>query len=46
MRVLVRHLTWVVEIIGAERAALCESLPRSARVTKPKAKTQAGEGSL
>jgi predicted nucleic acid-binding protein len=45
MRVLAHHLTWVVDIIGAERAALCESLPRSARVTKPKAKTKAGEGS-
>jgi predicted nucleic acid-binding protein len=34
MRVLQRHLAWVVEIIGPERAALCESLPRTARVAK------------
>lgn len=45
MRVLAHHLAWVVDIIGAERAAVCESLPRSARVAKPKAETQAGEGS-
>jgi len=34
MRVLQRHLAWVVDMIGPERAVLCESLPRSARLAK------------
>ena len=32
MRVLPRHVEWVVELIGAERAGLCMSLPSSVRV--------------
>lgn len=31
MRVLPRHVTWVVDLIGPERACQCTSLPRSAR---------------
>lgn len=31
MRVLPHHLSWVVQLIGAERAALCVSLPGSVR---------------
>lgn len=31
MRVLAHHMDWVVELIGAERAARCPSLPRSVR---------------
>jgi predicted nucleic acid-binding protein len=31
MRVLDRHLQWVRDLIGAERAATCTSLPRKAR---------------
>lgn len=31
MRVLSRHVEWVVELIGAERAGLCVSLPSSVR---------------
>lgn len=31
MRVLVERVPWVVELIGAERAADCPSLPRTAR---------------
>jgi predicted nucleic acid-binding protein len=34
MRVLQRHLAWVVDMIGPERAVLCESLPRSVRLAK------------
>ncbi len=33
MRVLPRHLEWIVELIGAERATLCQSLPRRVRST-------------
>ena len=46
MRVLARHLAWVVDIIDGDDATLCDSLPRSARLARPKARTQAGEGSL
>jgi len=31
MRVLPHHVNWVVDLIGAEQAALCASLPRSVR---------------
>lgn len=31
MRVLPKHLDWVVKLIGQDRAALCESLPRYVR---------------
>lgn len=31
MRVLPHHVTWVVDLIGTERACQCSSLPRSAR---------------
>jgi predicted nucleic acid-binding protein len=31
MRVASRHLTWIIEQIGPDRAELCPSLPRSAR---------------
>jgi predicted nucleic acid-binding protein len=31
MRVLPRHLDWVVDLIGAERATLCPSLPAAVR---------------
>jgi len=34
MRVLPRHLAWVVDIIGLERASLCESLPRAAKISR------------
>jgi predicted nucleic acid-binding protein len=34
MRVMQRHLAWVVGLIGPERAAMCESLPRSARLSR------------
>jgi predicted nucleic acid-binding protein len=33
MRVLPRYLDWVVGIVGRERAAICESLPRSVRIS-------------
>ncbi len=33
MRVLPRYLHWVVGIVGRERAAICESLPRSVRIS-------------
>lgn len=33
MRVLPQHLEWIVELIGVERAALCESLPRRVRMS-------------
>lgn len=33
MRVLPQHLEWIVELIGVERAALCQSLPRRVRVS-------------
>ncbi|MDZ7840381.1 MAG: hypothetical protein U5R46_06100 [Gammaproteobacteria bacterium] len=33
MRVPNQHLGWVVDLIGAERAGQCNSLPRSARST-------------
>jgi predicted nucleic acid-binding protein len=32
MRVLPRHLDWVVTLIGPERAALCISLPHTVRI--------------
>lgn len=32
MRVLDHHMTWVINLIGAEDAASCESLPRSVRM--------------
>ena len=32
MRVLPQHVSWVVSLVGAERAQLCVSLPRAARV--------------
>jgi predicted nucleic acid-binding protein len=32
MRVFPHHIEWVLALIGAERAALCRSLPASARV--------------
>ena len=32
MRVLDHHLTWVVDLIGTENAASCESLPRHVRM--------------
>jgi hypothetical protein len=31
MRVLPKHLDWVVKLIGQDRTVLCESLPRRAR---------------
>lgn len=34
MRVQLHHARWVVELIGAEQAALCLSLPRIARATE------------
>lgn len=34
MRVLPRHLEWVVELIGVDRASLCTSLPSSVRLPK------------
>lgn len=34
MRVLQHHLDWVVELIGAERATICTSLPNSVRALK------------
>jgi predicted nucleic acid-binding protein len=34
MRVLPRHVEWVLELIGAERAALCASLPNNVRGAK------------
>ena len=33
MRVLSRHMDWVVKLIGPNQAALCNSLPRSARIS-------------
>ena len=33
MRVLPRYLDWVVGIVDRERAAICESLPRSVRIS-------------
>jgi predicted nucleic acid-binding protein len=33
MRVLPDHLSQIISLIGSERAALCESLPRSVRVS-------------
>jgi predicted nucleic acid-binding protein len=33
MRVLPRHLGWVLDLVGPERAATCPSLPKSARPT-------------
>ena len=32
MRVLPKHLDWVIRLIGPERAAQCSSLPRSSRM--------------
>ncbi len=32
MRVLPRHMDWVVEVIGTDRAGLCNSLPSSVRL--------------
>lgn len=37
MQVPARHLAWVVELVGAEQAAHCSSLPRSIR--QPQAQT-------
>jgi hypothetical protein len=37
MRVLPHHVDWVVAVIGQEQAALCSSLPRSARSAKTEA---------
>lgn len=34
MRVFARHIEWVVELIGRDRACLCTSLPRSARAAQ------------
>jgi predicted nucleic acid-binding protein len=34
MRVLQHHVSWVVELIGADRVQQCTSLPRSARVAE------------
>jgi len=34
MRVLSKHLDWVVRLIGPDRAARCESLPRRARIPR------------
>ncbi|OPY85681.1 MAG: hypothetical protein A4E65_00077 [Syntrophorhabdus sp. PtaU1.Bin153] len=34
MRVLPRHMDWVVEVIGTDRAGLCTSLPSSVRLRK------------
>jgi hypothetical protein len=31
MRVLPRHVEWVIDLIGAERAGSCASLPNSVR---------------
>jgi predicted nucleic acid-binding protein len=36
MRVPPAALEWVVTLIGPERAAVCECLPRASRVTRPK----------
>jgi len=35
MRVFPRHVEWVVELIGVDRAGLCTSLPGSVRLSKP-----------
>jgi predicted nucleic acid-binding protein len=43
MRVFPHHVKWVLGVIGAERAALCTSLPRSIR--PPLAKSSAGRDS-
>lgn len=42
MRVFPHHVEWVVGLIGADRAGLCTSLPRSIRVTKRAATKQGG----
>jgi predicted nucleic acid-binding protein len=42
MGVALRHLEWVVGLIGEERAALCESLPRRVRMA-PSVSHQAGD---
>jgi predicted nucleic acid-binding protein len=34
MRVLPRHVEWVVELIGVDRAGMCASLPSSVRLSK------------
>jgi predicted nucleic acid-binding protein len=36
MRVLPRHIDWVVGLIGRNRAALCVSLPNTVRLALPK----------
>jgi predicted nucleic acid-binding protein len=36
MGVAARHLGWVLQLIGEERAALCESLPRRVRTAPPR----------
>lgn len=36
MRVFAHHIEWVVGLIGTDRAALCASLPNSARLLRPK----------
>ena len=36
MRILAHHAEWVIGLIGTDRAALCVSLPRSARPPLPK----------
>src|SRR5690242_20282350 len=46
MRVLPRHVEWVIALIGAERARLCTSLPGQVRGSQSVAKGQAaGTGS-
>jgi predicted nucleic acid-binding protein len=46
MRVLPQHVVWVIELIGAERARMCTSLPRQARGSRQAATGRAaGAGS-
>jgi hypothetical protein len=34
MRVPPQHVEWIIKLIGQERAALCPSLPRAARLNE------------
>jgi predicted nucleic acid-binding protein len=34
MRVFPHHLEWIVELIGIDRAAMCQSLPRRVRMSR------------
>jgi predicted nucleic acid-binding protein len=42
MRVFPHHVEWVVNLIGKDRAALCISLPVSARLSSSKVSTDSG----